>query len=80
MTSPNGAPAVRLDGRVVVITGGGGGLGRAYARLAAGQPMAGVLVAPQRAAAGAVVDDLELIAAVSAPEDWAGRVTFLPLR
>lgn len=42
--------------------------------------MADVLVAPQAAPAAVVIDDLELIAAVSAAEDWAERVTFLPLR
>lgn len=55
-------------------------VGHALARLAAGQSMAGVLVAPQSASPGAVVDDLELIAEVGVPEDWAERVMFLPLR
>lgn len=55
-------------------------VGHALARLGAGEAMAGVLVAPQTAPAGAVVDDLELIDAVGQPDDWAGRVIFLPLR
>lgn len=55
-------------------------VGHALARLGVGAPMAGVLVAPQAAPAGTVIDDLELIAEVSTADDWAARVTFLPLR
>ncbi len=52
----------------------------AFARLGAGDAMAGVLVAPQAAPAVAVVDDLELIDAAGEPDDCASRVIFLPLR
>jgi hypothetical protein len=55
-------------------------VGHALARLAAGERLAGVLVTPQAAPAASVVDDLELIDAVSEPEDWAARVIFVPLR
>ncbi len=68
------------EGRVLLTHDVATLVGHALARLAAGQPMAGVLVVPQRAAPGAVVDDLELIVEVSAAEDWAERVTFLPFR
>lgn len=52
----------------------------AFARVAAGHPMAGVLVAPQAAPAAAAIADLELIDEASDVADWAGRVVFLPLR
>jgi hypothetical protein len=55
-------------------------VGHALARLGAGEPMAGVLVAAQAAPAAGVIADLELIDEASEPADWEGRVVFLPLR
>lgn len=68
------------EGRVLLTHDVATLVGYAFARLAAGQVMAGVLVVPQGAPAAAVVDDLDLIAGASAAEEWAERVTFLPLR
>jgi hypothetical protein len=55
-------------------------VGHALARLAAGEAMPGVLVAPQAASPTAVIADLELIDDASEPADWDARVVFLPLR
>jgi hypothetical protein len=51
----------------------------AYARLARGEPMAGVNIVPQWLAIGTALEDLLLIADSSELADWAGCVTFLPL-
>jgi hypothetical protein len=55
-------------------------VGHALARLGAGRPMRGVLVAPQTAPIAAVIADLELIDEASEAADWDGRVVYLPLR
>ena len=68
------------EGRVLLTHDAATLVGHALARLTAGQPLAGVLVVPQSAPAGAVVDDLELIVTASESEDWAERVVFLPYR
>ena len=52
----------------------------ALARVAAGQPMPGLLQVPMHTAVAPVLDDLRLILAVSTPEDWRDRVVYLPLR
>lgn len=67
-------------GRVLLTHDAATLIGYALARLAAGQPMAGVLVAPQSAALAAVIADLEVIDAASDAADWADRVIYLPLR
>ena len=54
-------------------------LGHAYRRLAAGQPMPGLLMVQQVAAVNRVIDDLLLIWAGSEAEEWEGQVRFLPL-
>jgi hypothetical protein len=51
----------------------------AYARLARGDAMPGVIVVPQWLSLGAAIDDLVLIAECSEPADWRGGVHFLPL-
>jgi len=67
-------------GRVLLTHDSATLVGHALARVGAGQAMTGVLVAPQRAAPAAIVDDLELIDAVGIAEDWIDRVVYLPLR
>jgi predicted nuclease of predicted toxin-antitoxin system len=50
----------------------------AYARVAAGLPMPGVIVVRQRGARRAVIDDLCLLLSASSPDEWDGRVERLP--
>jgi Domain of unknown function (DUF5615) len=47
--------------------------------LKAGRPMAGLILAPQTAALGQVIDDLVLIAEATTAEEWIGTIVFLPL-
>lgn len=51
----------------------------AYARIARGDAMPGVLIIPQWLAIGTALDDLLLIAECSDGGEWAGRVVYLPL-
>lgn len=51
----------------------------AYARIARGESMPGVIIVPQWLAIGTALDDLLLVAECSESGDWAGRVAFLPL-
>lgn len=51
----------------------------AYERVAAGLPMPGVIEIPEVLPLSAVLEDLLLICQTSRPDDWSGRVTFLPL-
>jgi hypothetical protein len=51
----------------------------AYARLAAGESMAGLFLVHQSAPLTPIVDSLVLIWSASEVEEWAGRVEFLPL-
>jgi hypothetical protein len=50
----------------------------ANARLASGQPMAGLLLVHQLAPMAAVIDNLVLIWAASEAEEWINQVRFLP--
>ncbi len=54
---------------------------RAYAeqRLKAGLTMAGLILVPQRAPIGRVIDDLVLIAGATTAEEWYGKIVFVPL-
>jgi hypothetical protein len=52
----------------------------AYARIARGKPMLGVIIVPQWLAIGLAAEDLSIIAECSTPSDWANQVGFLPLR
>lgn len=52
---------------------------RAFRRVAAGLPMAGVFVVGSKLSSRHVVEDLLLIAACSDTSEWAGRVLHLPL-
>jgi len=53
--------------------------GQAYARLAAGQHVAGVLMVRQSDPIGPAIDSLVLIWSASEAEEWIGQVAFLPL-
>jgi hypothetical protein len=52
--------------------------GFAYARVAAGEPMTGLIVAESRAAIRRVIDDLELICVATIGAEWVDRVEFIP--
>jgi hypothetical protein len=54
-------------------------VGFAYQRVAAGQPMPGVLEVPQTMPIGRAVEDLVLIAECGRPEEFDLQVRFLPL-
>jgi hypothetical protein len=51
----------------------------AYARVATGEPMAGLFLAHQPDPVGPIIEDLVLIALASAAQDWANQVRYLPL-
>ena len=51
----------------------------AYARLAAGRPVAGLLMVKQTDPIGPIIDSLVLIWSASEAEEWHGQVVFLPL-
>ena len=51
----------------------------AYARITQGQPMPGVIAVLATAALGTVIDDLVLLATVTEPAEWEGKVEYLPL-
>lgn len=51
---------------------------QAYARVTAGQAMAGVIAIRPDARMARVLDDLELLVTCGAAEDFVGRVEFLP--
>ena len=52
---------------------------RAEDRLRAGLPMAGLILVPQEVQLGKVIEELVLIAETTAPEEWQGKIVFLPL-
>ena len=41
--------------------------------------MAGLILVPQTAALGQMIDDLVLIAEATTAEEWNGTIVFLPL-
>ena len=47
-------------------------------RLKEGLPMTGLILVPQAAALGQVIDDLVLIAEATTAEEWKGTIVFLP--
>ncbi|HEV3006782.1 MAG TPA: DUF5615 family PIN-like protein, partial [Pirellulales bacterium] len=51
----------------------------AYARVAAGEPMGGLLLVHQRNAVGPIIEDLVLIAVASEADEWTNQVRYLPL-
>ena len=54
-------------------------VGHAHARVAAGRPMAGLLMVQQMDPIGPAIESLALIWDSSEAEEWAGVVTYLPL-
>jgi hypothetical protein len=52
----------------------------AYERIEAGLPMPGLLVVAGLPSFGQIIDELILIEGASESEEWANRVTYLPLR
>jgi hypothetical protein len=48
-------------------------------RLKAGLPMTGLILVPQTAPLGQVIDDLVLVAEATTAEEWNGTIVFLPL-
>jgi hypothetical protein len=51
----------------------------AYARVASGEAMAGLLIARQLDPVGPAIDSLSLIWTASETEDWNGQVGYLPI-
>jgi hypothetical protein len=51
----------------------------AYTRVAAAQPMNGLLLANQRDPVAEIIEDLILIAVATEAGDWTNQVCFLPL-
>lgn len=51
----------------------------AYERIRAGLACPGVIVAPQTAPVGRMIDDLLIVADASLPDEWDGQVRYLPL-
>ena len=51
----------------------------AYVRLRAGQSFPGLLMVPQSAAIGRVIENLLLVWSASELEEWRDQVVFLPL-
>lgn len=52
----------------------------AFDRVAAGEPMPGVLMAPKSLPMAVIIDELAFISEASSAEDWAQEVVYLPLR
>lgn len=48
-------------------------------RIEAGQNMPGLIVVPDQMPIGPAIADLFLIAECTEPEEWAGRIEYLPL-
>lgn len=51
----------------------------AMSRLAQGAPLPGVLIIRRSLALGAAIDDMLLIIVAGTPDDWEGKVRYLPL-
>jgi hypothetical protein len=51
----------------------------AYERLAAGQPLPGVIVIPKELPIGVAIEELVTLLYCSIPEEFPGRVIHLPL-
>jgi len=68
------------EGRVLVTHDASTMTRHAYARVAAGEPMAGVIVAAQDLPIATVIEDLVLIAQCTETDEWQGQVIFLPLQ
>jgi predicted nuclease of predicted toxin-antitoxin system len=51
----------------------------AYARVAAGEPMAGVFILNDRFSSGRAIEEIFMISACSEQAEWHDRVVYLPL-
>jgi hypothetical protein len=51
----------------------------AYARLAAGQPLAGLVIIPKELAIGSAIEELAILLTCSSPEEFSNRIIHLPL-
>ena len=51
----------------------------AYARLARGQVMSGVIAIPSTAPLGPIIDDLIILVGATEQSEWEGKVEYLPL-
>ena len=51
----------------------------AFARMDAGEPVAGVFIVPQNRSHGAVIEELCDLALYSLEDEWKDRVAFLPI-
>lgn len=67
-------------GRLVLTHDAATFIGYAYARVAAGQAMPGIIEVQQELPTGLVIDDLLLLVGASQPGEWEGQVLYLPLR
>jgi hypothetical protein len=67
-----------VNGRVVLTHDRQTMAGFAYARVAAGESMTGLIVAGSRATNRRVIDDLELICVATTAAEWVNRVEFIP--
>ena len=67
------------EGRVLVTHDANTMTAHAVARMTAGKPMAGVIVAVQDLPIGAVIEDMLLIAQCTEAEEWQGQIIFLPI-
>ena len=66
-------------GRIVVASDERTMIGFAYARVEAGLPMPGLIIAGQELGIGLIVRDLLYLIECSETEEWEGRVIHLPL-
>jgi hypothetical protein len=66
-------------GRIVLTHDRNTMTGFASARVNAGQPMPGLFVVDQQPALGQILDDLEVLAAASATDEWRDQIVFVPL-
>ena len=67
------------EGRVLVNHDANTMTRHVYARVAAGEPMAGIIVAAQDLPIGVIIEDLAIIAECTETDDWKGQVVFLSL-
>ncbi len=73
-------PAYAADHGLIVVSHGVNTMpATAYDRIAAGRPVAGLLMVSQTEMVGAIIEGLVLIWSLSDLEEWAGDVAFLPL-
>jgi hypothetical protein len=69
-----------LEGLIVVSHDVNAMPAAADARMAEGRTMAGLFMVHQRDPVGRTIDDLVLIWAATAAEEWQNHISFLPLR